>query len=175
MAKTITEEAKELRATLKEMGFNSRQVSVKSGYCGYSTSMDVTIKARGISVPQVEELANKYKSVRHDEMTGEILSGGNTYVTVGYKRELLEEIGEDYREAVTEWWNSNKDTDYGVEVFRLNDKAVTLWGRRSNDYHQYQVSHNGKWYYAGGIDSLCEALAKLELEQGLTIDCKVER
>lgn len=82
---TVTEQAKEIRKTLKEeLGLNSRKVSVKSGHCGYSTKIDVNVKDLLVDIKKVETIANKFYSVDRCERSGEILQGGNTYVTVQY-------------------------------------------------------------------------------------------
>ena len=41
---TIKEKATALRDELKKLGYNNRKISIKSGYCGYSDYIDITIK-----------------------------------------------------------------------------------------------------------------------------------
>jgi len=89
---TVTEQAKKIRKTLKEeLGLTSRKVSVKSGYCGYSSKIDVTVKDLLVDIKKVEKIANKFYSVDRCERSGEILQGGNTYVTVLYDWEMERE------------------------------------------------------------------------------------
>ena len=85
----VVEQAKIIRNNLKkEMGLNSRKVSVKSAYCGYSTKIDVVIKDLSIDIKKVEKIANEFYSVDRCERTGEILQGGNTYIFCKYDWEL---------------------------------------------------------------------------------------
>ena len=78
-----------IRAELKKLGYNSKQVSVRSGYCGYSSYSTITIYDLSIDRKLVEEAVLKFKDVDYDERTGEILEGGNTYVRVEYDYKTL--------------------------------------------------------------------------------------
>ena len=65
---------------LKEHGYNNRKVGVR--YDGYAIWL--TIKDLAIDIKEIEQLAKGYESYERDEFTGEILSGGNTFVFVNY-------------------------------------------------------------------------------------------
>lgn len=72
------ERAKEIRKELK-IKFPGVKFSVRTKKYSGGSSISVS----WIDFPTaaaVEEITNKYKSVRYDEYTGEILSGGNTYI-----------------------------------------------------------------------------------------------
>ncbi|MDA9469876.1 hypothetical protein [Enterococcus sp. 5H] len=88
------EEAKKLREELKNCGFSNRKVSVKHSYCGYSASIDVTIKDLTISIKDIQDIASTYSSIRYCEVTQEVLQGANTFVRVEYDREVLREATE---------------------------------------------------------------------------------
>lgn len=79
MFKTTSDIAKDIRTELKEMGFNSRKISVRKNNCNVVL---VTLKDESIDREQIEQLANRHKDVDYCEKTGEILAGGNTYVFV---------------------------------------------------------------------------------------------
>lgn len=96
---TSEEKAKAIRAELKKAGFSSRQISVRLISCGYSSAFRITIKDGNISQLQIEDICNKYKEVEYDERTGEILEGGNTYVTVQRDYRLPLD-GSEYLDAV---------------------------------------------------------------------------
>ena len=83
---SIKENAKQLKKEIQKLGLKYNEVSVKSGYCGYSDYIDVIIKKE---IPQdiadkIKMLCTKYERYDRDEVTGEILLGGNTYVTARY-------------------------------------------------------------------------------------------
>ena len=83
---------KEIRDRIKaELGLNSRQVSVRGGRCTYSYAIRVTIKVP-VAKSQIEAIAKSAESIARCEYSGEILSGGNTYVTVEYGEGVLDEM-----------------------------------------------------------------------------------
>ena len=70
----LAEKSRELKKELKNK-FKGVKFSVRSG----SGSINVSWTDFP-TVEAVQEIANKYESVRYDEYTGEILCGGNTFV-----------------------------------------------------------------------------------------------
>ena len=70
----LSEKSRELKKELKNK-FKGVKFSVRSG------SSSITVRWTDFpTVEAVQEIANKYESVRYDEYTGEILCGGNTFV-----------------------------------------------------------------------------------------------
>lgn len=86
MATTNTTPAQALRAALKAAGFNARRATVRER----GGSLYVSIRDAGASLSKVEAIANKFSLVNRCELTGEILSGGNTFVFVSYIDEVVE-------------------------------------------------------------------------------------
>ena len=94
---SITDKASEVRKALKEeLGLSNRKVSVRGSYCGYSDALDVTVKDLMVDIKKVEKIANKFYDVDRCERSGEILQGGNTYVTVKYDWEVEREHEKKY-------------------------------------------------------------------------------
>ena len=79
-----TNEAKQIREALKAAGIKARSVSVRARH---GITVDVRIKDPGVSLRKVEAIAKGYESISRCEYSGEILSGGNTFVSVGYAGE----------------------------------------------------------------------------------------
>lgn len=77
---TDSERVVAIRQALKEHGYNNRKVCVR--YDGYAIWL--TIKDLAIDIKEIEQLTKGYESYERDEFTGEILSGGNTFVFVNY-------------------------------------------------------------------------------------------
>ena len=78
---TTAEKSAEIRTNLKKLyGITSRQVSVTSR----NGSIEVRIHDHKVDVREVRNLADKHESVRYCEVSGEILSGGNTFLNVAY-------------------------------------------------------------------------------------------
>lgn len=88
------ESARLIRSELKtRYGWTSRQVSVKSDSYSLGSSIDITIKAPGIPVKVVEEVAKEQERIHRCEYSGEILGGGNRYVSVSLDWELVKQEG----------------------------------------------------------------------------------
>lgn len=82
-----TERAKLIRQALKsKLGLSPRDASVRSDWFSMGSSINVrlknTDKANAVALGLVEKIASEHQSIRRCEMTGEILSGGNRYVSV---------------------------------------------------------------------------------------------
>ena len=88
---TNKERSLAIRAGLKKLGYNSRQVSVRSGDCGFSDYSHITIKDMSVRKADIEKVCNAFQSIRYDEYTGEILEGCNTYIRVEYDYDALNE------------------------------------------------------------------------------------
>ena len=99
---STTERAKEIRTQLKRQhGWNSRQVSVRAKYFSMGSSIDVRINDPAVPIAPVEKIANAHESISRCEYSGEILSGGNRYVSVAYDHEALKARALPYLPAVT--------------------------------------------------------------------------
>lgn len=93
---TTKEMAQVLREELKKAGYNNRKLSIKSGYCGYSSHIDITIKfeiegnpRENEEVIKIKNIAQKFRQIDRCDVTGEILEGGNTYVNLYYNSYVL--------------------------------------------------------------------------------------
>lgn len=167
---TAAEDAAKIRAELKRVrGWTSSQISVKSDSYSMGSSIDVTIKAAGIKLAVVKEIAKEFERVRRCEYSGEILSGGNRYVSVKFDWEFLDSLAKRYEPMLGELpvTQSSLSTIYvGEEMF--------LVGRTSE--HQYQVSkvrdgknvNEGTDYFPGARDiyGVSRVLAQSLAEQG---------
>lgn len=96
-------DTKAIRAELKkELGYNARMVSVKGSY----SRITFTIRLAEIKKSEVEAFAVRYESYQRDYATGEILCGGNTFVTVEYseeiKKELVSSVIDNVEKAISE-------------------------------------------------------------------------
>lgn len=71
-----------IRGELKAAGHNSRKVSVRSEHFGISDGVNIQIKDPSVSLELVKSIAEPFESVRRCEITGDILGGGNTYISI---------------------------------------------------------------------------------------------
>ena len=81
---TNKERSAAIRSVLKKLGYNSKQVSVRSGFCGYSDYTYITVKDVKANIKEIEKACKNFQSVDYDLASGEILEGGNTYIHVQY-------------------------------------------------------------------------------------------
>ena len=85
-----TDHAAAIRQTLKaRYGWSSRQVSVRADYYSMGSAIRVTIKDAAVMPSTVEAVAKQAESIDYCQVTGEILSGGNRFVTVSYDQDVL--------------------------------------------------------------------------------------
>ena len=84
---TVAEAAAKIRAALKAKGWSSKDVSVRSESYSMGTAIRAEIKNARVPIALVKEIADKESHVRYCEYSGEILSGGNRFVTVTYSDE----------------------------------------------------------------------------------------
>jgi hypothetical protein len=86
-ATTIARPA-ELRAALKQAGFNARRISVRHDH----STLRATIRDASVSLTKVQQIAGAFESIWRCEATGEILLGGNCYVDVKYDDKVIEPL-----------------------------------------------------------------------------------
>ena len=79
---TTKELAVKIREDLKQRGYNSQKIGVRYEFCGYSSVIRITVKDENIDIEEVRGWLKKYESIDRDERTGEVLQGGNTYISV---------------------------------------------------------------------------------------------
>ena len=97
MTRTRLSEIEGLRADLKAAGYNARKVTVRRS----GDSLYVTIRDALVALSTIQPIAEAYSHVRRDERSGEILCGGNTFVTVEYLRAMVEPIAARIAELLT--------------------------------------------------------------------------
>ncbi len=128
----VTETAKKIRAALKA-AFPQVKFSVRSD--SFSMGSAVRVKwTDGPTEKQVEKIANAHERIDRDDATGEILSGGNRYITCN--RELSERVkkyGEARAAAITGWHDKYEQERHGWDVSRRTevrpDGQLLEWSR----------------------------------------------
>src|SRR5690242_8810015 len=90
----VTARAAAIRAALKaQHGWTSRDVSVRAESFSMGSALRVKIKNPAVSLTAVRVIAREFETVSRCEQTGEVLSGGNTYLDVEYSYEVLAAAG----------------------------------------------------------------------------------
>lgn len=117
---TNKERSTAIRNELKKLGYNSRQVSVKSGYCGYSDYSHITIKDLSVDFQKVENACMKFEDVDYD-ISGEILQGGNTYIRVEYDYKTLDDAIREKLPEINEIMNTEKN-----HIFKIGNNRYSF-------------------------------------------------
>jgi len=140
---TRTEKAAQLRKELKAHGWTSRDISVRARSCTYSSAIDVVVKRADIDMGKVRELAMEYESISRCEYSGEILSGGNTYVEVRRAYELAESMADAIQPACAKALENASielntvvevdGTGFTLSVSRHNNR-ITVWDKNDRPF-----------------------------------------
>ena len=89
----VATRAKLIRQRLKkEHGWTSKHVSVRISRYSMGSSIRIRIKDWRVPLFLVQRVASGMQRVRYCEATGEILSGGNSFVFVDYEHGALDEF-----------------------------------------------------------------------------------
>ena len=76
--------AKIKKELVSKTALTAREISSKYSIAGYSDKVSIVIKNERFPISTVEAIANEYRSVDYCQYSGEILAGGNTYISVNY-------------------------------------------------------------------------------------------
>lgn len=141
---------------LKDHGYNRTKVSVsKKRDAYYCTIKDIHIEKKTI-----EDLVNQFERISYDEYSGEILSGGNTYVFVDYDDKLIDNIEKKYKEkALNAVKNALRNLGHYVSVgdgleicYPMDPKLEKLDVNNVNlgtVYNRGTLGNNYLWKYKG--------------------------
>lgn len=141
---TNKERSKAIREEIKKLGYNTKQVSVRSRYCGYSDATDITVKDLNCDIKAIEKACTKFESIDYDQYSGEILSGGNTYISVKWDYEALKKVEE---EKMQEAENLIAEAENGKVIFENTEKKLVL----CKSGEQYDIAEFLTGYYCGTI------------------------
>lgn len=83
---SIAEDAARVRALYKKRGWGRNEISVRAQSYSMGSSLHVRIKSPSVDFAEAERIARSAESIDRDQF-GEILSGGNRFVEIGYTRE----------------------------------------------------------------------------------------
>ena len=154
---TTTEHAAAIRNTLKrEHGWTGRQVSIRAEHFSMGSAIDIVVKDPVIPLPVVNAVAEHAECISRDERTGEILGGGNRYVSVKYSHEALVVIGRRYADAIQRAANM---VEIGSTSLQRIDGPPFFLGRP----HAFRLTLWEDTYIseAGDVDRLAETVGGL--------------
>jgi hypothetical protein len=130
-----TESAAAIRVEYKRKGWTPKDVSVRSEYFSMGEAVRITIKSAAVPLRDARAIAEKYDRMRRCEYSGEILSGGNLYVSVSVSEEARKAKAAQFVPAVERAIALlNPDDNIlqpivpGYHVGRNPNTSFSLWG-----------------------------------------------
>lgn len=79
-----------IEAELKKAGYNRTKVTVRYRRITHDRGIQITIKDLNINKQDIEKIVKKYEKIDWDEINGEILAGGNTYIDIEYDQKIVD-------------------------------------------------------------------------------------
>ena len=141
------EEATQIRNALKKAyGLTNRDVAVKSRTGGTSSAVNVDIKSmKALELyTSIENIASEKQYYDRDEVSGEILAGGNTFVFVAidykFKKHLDDIIQKEFDKVV-----GSVSPNTGAKmfkVFNVNMSSGGYWLSAKGSTGMYEIRDN---------------------------------
>lgn len=128
---TNKERTQAIKAELKKAGYTVKQVSVRSGNCGYSDKTDITVKDLSCNINEIRKICASFERIDYDQYNGEILAGGNTYISVQWDWKLINEATKANLEKAK---NTIENMDNSVKLYEDTEKYLVLCKGRDNDF-----------------------------------------
>ena len=166
---TTTDHAAHIRQTLKaQHGWNSRQVSVRADYYSMGSSIHVTIKDASIPSSLVRAIAERAERIDRDGF-GEILSGCNRYVDVGYDGPALKALGSRWLGAIDAAYLELHTTgENSLIPIQGTPYLLGYDGHRGQGFSLWQDGHQGNYY---DLACVAEGLG-VKMVNAITADAK---
>lgn len=159
--------ARQIKTFLKEAGFETKGIRVRVNHWGYGdTYIQVNLLDLNLPIKKIQTtLAEQYSNVSYD-IDGEVLQGGNTFVSVSYDWDIKEEAIKAKMEEAQELLDSlsqyNCHEGQG-EIFKEDEEKVIYIYPVDK---RMTVRRNGEirsiWYDVSDSYKMAEFLVTLE-------------
>lgn len=144
-----------IRKELKENGYNTRDFKVSVKDCGYSTTVNITIKNPHVNRREVKNILNHHEVCERDERTFEVLEGANTYLFIEYERGIFKEVSQEWAATAKGVMLEQAET---ISVF--DGLTLINWERKG----RLELRQNNKNEYVtlkvDDFNHLCELIYK---------------
>ena len=70
------------RKAIKDLGLTNKDLSLSVKWEGYSKVINAKIKSENVNLDALKAALGEFENIHKCEKTGEILSGGNTFVSL---------------------------------------------------------------------------------------------
>lgn len=154
----------------KELGLKPKDISIRIDYGGYSEAIRVEIKNLLISKIDIENKLAKYRDVGRCEVTGEILQGGNTYVTVNYNSDSMKAAAKKIKSDVEKIYNIISELPpHSIKVIGTFDgNDILMYHDHDNLYIRLRDAYQSS--YVWNVEDLSKQLIWLNAQGELVIE-----
>jgi len=127
--------AQQIRNDIKAAGYSLKAFSIRTRSTG---SVTIAIKDAAIPADKIKGIARKHEVVRRCDGSGEILSGGNTFISIGYEAGVLSAAGNKLAQAIEQ----GERTFAGLHISedRMNHYVWTVWTNGPVGHFVRQIS-----------------------------------
>lgn len=125
--KLATDIAKDIRKTIKtEKGYTNRDVKVNCS----NNSINLKIINYKVDGSYLEDIANRFADIDYDEVTDEILTGGNTFIFI--ENHAINPKYKEIANRLVEYLKINKNPktiniDKETQLFAYNDESTLFY------------------------------------------------
>ena len=153
---TNKELSMKIRKSLKEAGYTQKDIKVSVRSSRYDTAAKITIHNPHIDRHRIEKILRPaYEEIDRDDITGEILQGGNTMLFIEYQYGIFEEVAREWMATAKGLMQSK------AEVTRIFDGLYLLDPDHCGALEIRQQDENTSCTYrVHSISHLCEFLYK---------------
>ncbi|MCR0463368.1 hypothetical protein MKD06_11380 [[Clostridium] innocuum] len=153
---TNKELSMKIRKSLKEAGYTQKDIKVSVRSSRYDTAAKITIHNPHIDRHRIEKILRPaYEEIDRDDITGEILQGGNTMLFIEYEYGIFEEVAREWMATAKGLMQSK------AEVTRIFDGRYLLDPDHCGALEIRQQDENTSCTYrVHSISHLCEFLYK---------------
>ena len=153
---TNKELSMKIRKSLKEAGYTQKDIKVSVRSSRYDTAAKITIHNPHIDRHRIEKILRPaYEEIDRDDITGEILQGGNTMLFIEYEYGVLEDVAREWMATAKGLMQSK------AEVTRIFDGLYLLDPDHCGALEIRQQDENTSCTYrVHSISHLCEFLYK---------------
>ena len=153
---TNKELSMKIRKSLKKAGYTQKDIKVSVRSSRYDTAAKITIHNPHIDRHRIEKILRPaYEEIDRDDITGEILQGGNTMLFIEYEYGIFEEVAREWMATAKGLMQSK------AEVTRIFDGLYLLDPDHCGALEIRQQDENTSCTYrVHSISHLCEFLYK---------------
>ena len=153
---TNKELSMKIRKSLKEAGYTQKDIKVSVRSSRYDTAAKITIHNPHIDRHRIEKILRPaYEEIDRDDITGEILQGGNTMLFIEYEYGVFEDVAREWMATAKGLMQSK------AEVTRIFDGLYLLDPDHCGALEiRQQDEKSSCTYKVHSISHLCEFLYK---------------